>query len=141
MSFVKNRLYLIVLAISSLFLIYTAQTSMTNNPRTQSFSYPRVIAYVLLFFTIVCLINEIRKKIVFNSTIPFTGLIAIPLYFIITANCGFLMATILFFPSAIYILGLKDKKKIVFLSIILTGVIFIIFRYGFKVPIPQGILW
>jgi len=60
-------------------------------------------------------------------------------YCVILYFLGFIIATLLFIPSAMYMLDMRDKKAIMVVDIVVVAAIFVIFRLLLKTPLPNPI--
>lgn len=124
---------------------------------------PRVIAVLMLITAGVIMINAYRNR---NKQIKVidgeTGLEveeedpnsknykklgislgAMIFYALLTQFIGFLLASILYLITQMFILSDNDKKKLILIgviSIIISVIVYFIFRNIFYVMLPQGIL-
>lgn len=73
------------------------------------------------------------------------SLILILIYVFTLKPVGFIITTLIYLPLQMYVLadaehrGKKDIITLVVLSLVFTFVVFFLFRYGFKIVLPEGI--
>lgn len=60
-------------------------------------------------------------------------------YLILTNYFGFLIVTVLYLPLLMWILGTKSKLTLIFVPIITTIALFILFDIVLEIPLPQGL--
>ena len=67
-------------------------------------------------------------------------------YTFVLKGAGFIICTLIYLPVQIFVLAPDDKRgkkdiiTYVVISVIFTFVVYFLFRYGFKILLPQGIL-
>lgn len=124
---------------------------------------PRVIAVLLLVTAAVIIINAYRNrgkqlKVIDGETgleveeedpnsknykklgISFGAML---IYAFLTQFIGFLLASILYLITQMFILSENDKKKLIVISVVsvvMSIIVYFIFRNVFYVMLPQGIL-
>ncbi|WP_158736926.1 tripartite tricarboxylate transporter TctB family protein [Alteribacillus sp. YIM 98480] len=67
-------------------------------------------------------------------------MVSIFLYLFLIEHIGFVLITIIFLPTLMWLLGTKDWKLLVFLPIIVTGALYVLFVIWLEIPLPTGIL-
>lgn len=73
------------------------------------------------------------------------SLMLILIYVFTLKPVGFILTTLIYLPLQMYVLadaehrGKKDIITLVILSVVFTFVVFFLFRYGFKIVLPEGI--
>ena len=117
--------------------------------------YPRLLAIVMGFLSILLLVNGIRDSIkakgdsekLFKSkkgaSIFGITLVLLIIFPIILTYIGFATASFIFMFVLMYSLTNDRNKKIIpllIISIILTAVMYLIFDIVLKIPFPSGIL-
>lgn len=74
-----------------------------------------------------------------------TSLILVLIYVFALKPLGFIVTTLLYLPVQMYVLAdaehrtKKDVLLLLVIDVIFTFVVFFLFRYGFKIVLPQGI--
>ena len=53
---------------------------------------------------------------------------------------GFFVARFLSLIFIMYVMGIRKKTTIILVSLVSTGIVYLVFYYVFKVPLPEGIL-
>jgi hypothetical protein len=53
---------------------------------------------------------------------------------------GYLLATLIFFPVAFFIFGVRPWTKSLVIGVVVTAVFFILFAYFAELPLPKGVL-
>ncbi|QCR32323.1 tripartite tricarboxylate transporter TctB family protein [Lysinibacillus sp. SGAir0095] len=124
---------------------------------------PRVIAVLMLITAVVIMINAYRNrdkqiKVIDGETgleveeeDPNSknykklsiSLGAMIIYAILTPFIGFLLSSILYLITQMFILSDNDKKKLIVIgtiSIVMSVIVYFIFRNVFYVMLPQGII-
>ncbi len=84
---------------------------------------------------------NLDKSIKKHTTLITLGVFTI--YILIMSTLGFLISTSLYLFVQILLLAPKEKRKpiiIGIISIVLSSAIYIVFRYGFTIVLPEGIL-
>lgn len=81
--------------------------------------------------------NDYKKMII--------SLLLILVYVFALKPVGFLLTTLVYLPIQMYVLAEPEKRTkkdiimLVVIDVIFTFVVFFLFRYGFKIVLPQGI--
>ena len=74
------------------------------------------------------------------------SLVLATIYVNVLKPVGFLISTFVYLCLQIYVLAPNDKRtkkdivKFVVISLIFTVVVYVLFRYGFKIILPTGII-
>lgn len=71
-----------------------------------------------------------------------SSLVLILLYIVAFRPVGFILSTFVYLPFQIFVMAPTSKRKpvqFVLISLIVTLAVFFLFRYGFKIVLPQGI--
>lgn len=63
-------------------------------------------------------------------------ILLIALYAIMMGYIGFLIATAIFIFGCAMLLGLKNKRHLVLTSLVGSGIVFLLFSYLLKIPLP-----
>lgn len=120
--------------------------------------YPRLLIYIILFMTVSLIISEfIKNKKVGTEksedscdnknaskreiTLTLKFILAIVLYSLLLKVLGFVIATVLFLISAMMILGYKNYKNMVILTVIITAIVYFGFTNILNVRFPSGIFF
>ena len=108
--------------------------------------YPRILAVLLAAMSIGLLIGALRKhnriEINFNRALlinlgKFMGLLIV--YIVLVVPLGFIISTALFSFSIIWLLGGTRKQALIY-ALPISLLIYVLFSYLLKVPLPKGIL-
>lgn len=108
--------------------------------------YPRVLAYLLAFMSIVLLIDTLRKKVAIKINVnrellinicKFMGLVII--YALILKPVGFLFSTAAFTAIMILLLG-GSKKQVGIYPLPISIITYVLFSFILRVPLPKGLL-
>lgn len=71
----------------------------------------------------------------------FYFMVSTMLYLALMNYLGFAIMTLVFMPVLLWILGTKSKRVLIFLPIITTFVLFMLFDYLLGIPLPLGTLF
>ena len=122
-----------------------ASEGAANNPAL----FPIALAILLTIFSFIIIIQALlrREKLVFSfnkETIFKIGLffISLSIYVIALRFIGFLLSTIIFSIFMInYLKGNKGiSKESLIYGVLFSIIVFLIFNYVLKVPLPKGLL-
>lgn len=110
------------------------------------------VTFVLaLLLTVISIVNVKNKVIdideaVKNDYVRVLGsFIVIVAYVMILRPVGFILSTIVYLPIQMFLLAPVEKRggkeiiKLAVIAVVFTLVVFFLFRYGFKIILPQGI--
>jgi hypothetical protein len=114
-------------------------------------SFPRTFALFLGFFGLILLVESVikpKKENLFENveiTYIVGGVVGIGAYVYILPKLGFLLASIIFF--AFFNWGLSENRKstatigkALISGLVLSLLLYILFRYIFSVSLPKGVL-
>ena len=108
--------------------------------------YPRVLALILALLSLGLLVGTVRKKIrpsvsVNREVLSNIGifLVVLIVYTMILRPIGFVITTALFSGSMIWFMGGSRKTAIIY-ALPISLLVYIVFSYALKVPLPKGIL-
>ena len=120
--------------------------------------YPRLLIYIILVMTISVIVMEFLKNKKVNSvkseessdsdnaskrekalTLKFIS--AIVLYALVLKVLGFVIATALFLISSMTVLGYKNYKNMIILTVFVTAIIYFGFSSILNVRFPSGIFF
>ncbi|MBD8003921.1 tripartite tricarboxylate transporter TctB family protein [Bacillus norwichensis] len=151
MVIIKSKVDLI--SSSLLLVISLAAILDTRGLSEMSYVFPRTVCIILFLLSLIYFIkslvkneaadyfiNHKRKVILVTSSMV--------CYFILISFIGFLPASIIYLAASIWILQKEGntKRRHLFLfqafpiSIIISSAFYILFRYVFHVPLPEGLL-
>lgn len=108
--------------------------------------YPRILALLLALMSCGILIGTIRKRQALKVNVnrelllnigKFLGVLI--LYILILKPIGFIIGTALFSFAMIWLLGSTRKQAVIY-ALPIALVIYFVFSYLLKVPLPKGIL-
>ena len=113
--------------------------------------FPWILTIILLFLAGLILVQDLRgtalpKRFSFKispaGTRAVIGLIFIFVYFYITFYLGFLISSILFFASIMWLCGERRPLRVLGFSCGIPIFLLIFFQELFQIPLPKlGVLW
>lgn len=134
----------IVLYLLSIFVFIqsgTMQESIDNalNPS----AWPRIICTLLCIAATVQLINALRGRIttkvtIENKTQVFSVMGLVLLYAIFLKSVGFIICTVFILLIILWIFRIRKAIQLIFIPILTTGLIYFLFHYLLRVPLPGG---
>lgn len=141
-------LFSIVIGALVLFMTRSFPAYLTANSSTGPDFFPNLIAIILMVVGIgeffearnsVKTINfRIADKRAFINIV--VVIIAIITYILVLPILGFVFSSFLFSILVMMLLNVKFIKSLIF-SLVLVGILFLIFSQLFRVPLPQSILF
>lgn len=151
---VLNFAYVILFMALGIFLYYSTQLSYLVDGRplfpaeTQDKTavYVRFLAISLMVCTLILAIKTLLLRDNSHFTFiqnpkKFFTLVAILIIYAIALNyLGFFAATIFYLPITMYLMGYRNYKIIIFSSVFLLALVYVVFVQFFSVPLPEGIL-
>lgn len=112
--------------------------------------WPRILAIVLIILSVLLFIETLLKEKKASSDAPFEfkskamkrvyimiGIFVI--YALILYLGGFVIASLLFIPAVMYLLGERNKKKLLGASVIITGIVYFLFTILLHITLPQSV--
>lgn len=109
--------------------------------------FPKFLSLLIIILNTIQLIMIFLKKAKPSKNIDdlvikkiFIIILDCLIYVIVIKYLGFIISTILFLVSTVFLLDVKNKKIGVITSIITVLVIYVCFKLLLKVPIPYGVL-
>ncbi|MGM8215047.1 tripartite tricarboxylate transporter TctB family protein [Bacillaceae bacterium W0354] len=78
---------------------------------------------------------EINSKVTPKLLIYITS---IALYLILLPYLGFILVSLIFLPSLLFVFGTKDIKLLIAIPVIVTLVIYLLFDTWLGIPLPKG---
>lgn len=148
----SNRVISVLLLILSSYIWFTVNgyPNRTGSGPGPDF-FPELSAGILAFLALLLFFQKVVKKEEEEiDQVPFTRdtvlkliyiFIALILYILIAPYIGFLITSVLFIVSWMFIMGERNWKFILLLSIIFSIAITFIFEALLGVPIPHGIIY
>ena len=116
---------------------------MRSIPSPDSKTLPTIVAVILIILASCLILSRIRQKE--KNSYDFEGslrgflLVAILLAFTVCSDLfGFYVCTPFFLVLTMMFLGQRNKKVLIFVPIITTAVVVILFEYIFQIPLPEG---
>ena len=127
-------------------------------PETAAF-FPKLLSVLLIFFSLIIFINILQKNNIEknkingnyntkkitskegNNKTVYILLIGLILYTILIKYLGYVVSTIILVYYTIFSLNYEKKRSILFISIIIGFILYFIFKYIFKTPLPPGIIF
>lgn len=68
-------------------------------------------------------------------------MVAVIIYLVALYYVGFIISTVLFLPSLMWILGTESKVKPLIIAVVATALMFMLFDLLLGVPLPMGLLF
>ncbi|MEM7462123.1 MAG: tripartite tricarboxylate transporter TctB family protein [Pseudomonadota bacterium] len=145
----KNISAAIVLIIFGIFYGFlTANLPDRSLPNTPSPAFfPWIITGVILVLSVWLLVRGLRQPKAESEPIDMaklrlaaTAMVFFLLYLVIMPVLGFVLATLPFFAAMMVLYGEKRPIWIGSGAVGVTAVLYIVFRHGFGVFLPQGLL-
>lgn len=151
----RNIIAAAVLIVCGLIYGYLAlglpERSLPNTPGPSFFPY--VVTVFLLALSIALLVQALRsdddgiggvsERAVARHDqrrLGFWALLAILLYIVLLPILGFIIATLPFFAVMMVFFGERRPLIVVIGAVAATGILYSIFRHGFGVFLPRGLL-
>lgn len=138
-----NKNKLIALSSPLVFLVFGIWIRVSTLSMTKRDSvFPNLVAYMVIVVSIIDLIFVYRKtehKNRFqgvNTLKLFQSLAAMFLYVILLKKIGFIIDTLLLSAFTMWTLDYRNYKLLPLISVLITAVVFFIFYYLLKVPLP-----
>lgn len=119
---------------------------MPNTPGPSFF--PIIIVSVVLLLSAALLATGIiglrqRGNDADANSLKQPALLTVGVFIVYLASlpyAGFIIASVLFFAAMMYLYGSRNWLMIAVSSTIIPTVLFVLFRYGFQIILPRGIL-
>jgi putative tricarboxylic transport membrane protein len=109
--------------------------------------FPRLLALILIGLSVMLFISNYRSKdqsstglfdiYAINAYITMVGLLG---YMVMINIVGFIIATPILLFGLMKFYGMKKYPKLVLSSVIITGIIYGVFKLLLAVPLPTGII-
>lgn len=83
------------------------------------------------------------KKAVWEARSAIAMFVILFIYIAIMQPVGFLVSTILFLLGEFFVLTRKEERKlwvIIVMAVVFGTAIYVLFKYGFSMPLPRGIV-
>ncbi|RST60285.1 tripartite tricarboxylate transporter TctB family protein [Siminovitchia terrae] len=142
--------------ISSFLLLFISLVGLweTRGLSEMSYIFPRTVCIILFLLSFIYFIKSLFKKEAADYFINVrkrkviqvaSGMVC---YFILISFIGFLPASIIYLAASIWILPKEGNTKsrrlllfqALFISIVFSTTFYVLFRYVFNVPLPEGLL-
>ena len=62
-------------------------------------------------------------------------------YCVVLRFGGFILASVIFIPSVMWVLGERKWLRAILVGVIATAAVYALFKFGLRVRLPQGILF
>ena len=148
-----NRIAAMVLIALSLWFGYQTfqleKTDIQGEPGSGLF--PGLISLFLLFLSVALLVQDIRGKALprrFDFRVTpggvraVIGFLLILVYMVVMPYIGFLISSILFFGSIMWLVGERRSFRLLGFSCGMSLLIYVFFGELFQIPLPKmGLLW
>lgn len=116
--------------------------------------FPRFISLLLIFLSSILIVRRWKsfsygrilkgvsfKNINFITSYPFLVFAGLGLYILGIAYIGYLISTIIFLGSSIFLIGQKNWLLTISVTLCCTSVIFFIFDTLLGIPLPVGLFF
>ncbi|MBA7524229.1 hypothetical protein ES705_16366 [subsurface metagenome] len=116
----------------------------TGETGTTSVFWPRILIFGIFVFNLVDLfiksriIEKNKENLLYKKQL-YLIIMLISIYIFGLSYVGFLLATLFFQWTFLWILEYRKKLKLIFVPIVVTFLIYIIFIKIIYVPLPRGI--
>jgi len=115
---------------------------------------PNLMAYILIIIGIIHLIGswyanktitkekqtkKLKEFVEQYKAVVYVSLVSIA-YAALLESIGYIILTPVLIGSLLWIVKVRDLKKISTVSIVMTAILFTIFRFGLRVKLPLGIV-
>jgi len=108
--------------------------------------YPRILAFLLALLSVILLVDTLRKRVKVTCSVNVELLKNLGLflafllmYILLLKPIGFILTTIAFIFCMTWFLG-GTKKQAFIASIPMSLIVYVVFSFILKVPLPKGIL-
>lgn len=130
-------------------LLYTSTASYPESVQGSTANYVRFLAISLGFlctvelFLCVAKVGEGRQNLnIAKAPFRFWGLlILLVIYSVVLEQLGFYIASGLFLPAAMVVLGARNKMQICFTTAGVLGFVYLVFERLLTVPLPERLLF
>lgn len=107
--------------------------------------FPRLVAIGIIGLSIILIVKSFIKtedeKVKFDGYKKVLLSVGIMIVYLIGfLKIGFFTSSVFSLILIMYVMGMRKKTTILLVTILSTGVIYLIFYYLFNVPLPKGIL-
>lgn len=109
--------------------------------------FPRILAFSLIGLSILLFISSMLSKDESTTGLfeiyaikAYITMVSLLVYMTLLNVIGFIIATPLFLFGLIRFYGMKHYPKLVLSSVLVTGIIYSVFKLLLAVPLPTGIL-
>ena len=68
-------------------------------------------------------------------------LLIFAVYCVVLRFGGFILASVIFIPSVMWVLGERKWLRAILVGVIATAAVYALFKFGLRVRLPQGILF
>ncbi|CAL7899301.1 tripartite tricarboxylate transporter TctB family protein [Fusobacterium necrophorum] len=140
-----EKIFLGFLCVISTFLFFVASKfevlEMDNYSLGTAF-FPKLICVILFIIAFILLILSMKNKNVAenkNIKYPVITILYFGIYILFIERIGYLVSTIIFMISVIFLLKSKSFFINVAFSIIFSGMIYLMFSKGFHISLAEGI--
>lgn len=140
-----EKIFLGFLCVISTFLFFVASKfevlEMDNYSLGTAF-FPKLICVILFIIAFILLILSMKNKNVAenkNIKYPVITILYFGIYILFIERIGYLVSTIIFMISVIFLLKSKSFFINVAFSIIFSGIIYLMFSKGFHISLAEGI--
>lgn len=115
--------------------------------------WPRCLAVLLVILSVLMVIEGFVSSAYRNNTDSpiqlkspemkgvYWMLLIFAVYAVVLRYGGFVLASVIFIPSVMRVLGEKKWVKSIVIGIVATAAVYVLFKFGLRVRLPQGILF
>lgn len=143
---------LVLIAFSGFYAVLIARLPDRNLPHTLGAAFmPWVLTGFLVLLSVLLLIKSLSTKsepedknvpLSMKDLIGIIGFIALIVLYLTAMNyLGFIIASILFMATLIFMSGSRKSIEIILFSVSTTVVVYLLFQKFFNVQLPSGIIF
>ncbi len=131
---------------SAVALLSASLDAMPGEPDISPGGFPQGLGVILIILGAILIwqsqkqtgkgpsLAEVWKQIRGGHSLPLSFLVIV--YFTLFQYTPFLLSSTIFMALAMLVLGAKAGLKLLFVSLVTSGFLFLLFRYGFSVILP-----
>lgn len=131
----------LVFGVVCLYEAYTAEI-IFNTEALGAMDYPKVLLYAWMVLVVVYLAVPRKpfdpKELKVAAPVLARTIINATVFVILLPRIGFICASFIFVTALFYLLGDRNHKKILLISIVSVLILWVIFEYVLLTPLPLG---
>jgi putative tricarboxylic transport membrane protein len=144
-----NMIISIILILIGIFVLFEISSfpSYEGGTITGPDFFPRILALTIIGLSLILFISTFISKDESKTGLfdiyaikAYITMVSILAYMVALNIIGFIFATPLFLFGLVRFYGMKHYPKLVLVSIVITGIIYSVFKLLLAVPLPTGII-